>query len=162
MAVTSAKYASSVTAIETVSLTAAAADSSSPALTHSGYNTTADLSPTSTPAVSKVSYFSKALAVGAGTIDLTAIPGPGGTQDLTGLKVQMIKFKNDAANTITVSEGAASGYELLGNAWSIAIYAGSEVTILMNEDTPDVAAGAKNIDLAGTASQELKVVIWAG
>lgn len=162
MAVTSAKYASSVTTIETVSLTAAAAESATPSLTHSGYNTTADLSPTSTPAVSKTSYFSKALVAGAGTIDLTALPGPGGTQDFTGLKVQMIKFKNDAANTITVSQGAANAYTLLGATWSIAVHAGAEVTIKLNATAPAVSGTVKNIDLAGTLTQELKVVIWAG
>ena len=132
---------------------------------HSLFNKSAVLNSASTPPVTKVAAFQQALTAGAATIDLTALLGTNGaTVDGTGLKVQAVKFSNPStnANLITVSVGAADGYELAGAAFSVALQPGQEIVLYGNDATPDIAAGDKDIDLAGTLAQVLDVIIVMG
>lgn len=126
-------------------------------ITIDGYNSSGTLNSGTSVPVTKEATGTKALSAGAGTLDLTAIPGVDGTVDATGLKVQACKLicPTTNANPVTVTEGASNGYELLGNAFTFILKPGQHVTLYLDEDAPDVAAGAKNIDLAGTGSQEL-------
>lgn len=132
-------------------------------LVHSAFSTTKNLDATSTPAVSKCAYLTKALVAGAGTIDLTALPHNGGTVDLTGLRVEVLKFKNKTGNAVmTISEGASNGYEALGNAWSIKLLAGQEATFFLNDAAPVVSGTLKTIDVAGTGTEQLEVSVVGG
>lgn len=133
-------------------------------IVHNGLNETWTLNSGSTPPATQVCDFQKALSTGAGTIDLTAVPGSLGNLDLTGLKVQLVRFRNPSgnANPITVTFGAANGYLLLGTAWKMILQPGQSVELFLNDASPDVDATHKNIDIAGTGSQALDVLLVAG
>jgi hypothetical protein len=161
----SALYALTVTTTETLETNVPAASATAKAVTHNGYNSSGTLTATSTVPATQCAYFEKALVAGAATIDLTALTGTNGaTVSLSGLKVQLLKIKNKAtnANAITVGEGAANGYELAGNAWSMILQPGQEFLFGGNDAAPDVGASAKNIDLAGTGTQAVEVAIVGG
>lgn len=105
---------------------------------------------------------------GAGTINLAALPGEtdGETIDLTGLKVQLIIFRSlsSNANLITATKGASNGYGLgaSGASWTLPL-SPAQLGMLLGKDlNPDVASGARTIDVAGTGSQVLEYVIFAG
>jgi nitrogen fixation protein FixH len=158
-------YASTVTTVETLATNVPAASSNGKAVTHNGYNSSQSLTGTTAVPVTKCAYFSKALSSGAGTIDLTALTGTNGaTVDLTGLKVQVAKFKNPAANAnpITVTFGASNAYLLGGSAFKWILSPGQEITIFGNDAAPDVSSTAKNIDISGTGAQALECSIVAG
>lgn len=110
--------------------------------------------------VTKHAAFQQALTAGAATIDLTALPGLTGdeTVDGTGLKVQVAKFRNLStnANDITVTEGASNGYELLGSAFTFILKPGQSLTLFLDDAAPDIASGARTIDVSGTGTQELE------
>lgn len=135
---------------------------------YSAFDESGTLNASSTPPATKCSFDNIALVAAAKTIDLTALTGANGaTVDLTGLKVQLLRITNLGANSMTFSEGASNGYELLGNGWSITVpgTAGdrkSTIQILLPDTAPDVAAGAKNIDVAGTGTQQFELSIVAG
>lgn len=154
-----------VTTVETIEtgIPAAAADNAK--ITHSLFNKTpVTLNASSTPPATKCAFFTQALTAGAATIDLTALPGTNGaTIDMTGLKVQVFRvIGNGNANPITLTEGAANGYELAGNAWKGAVNNAQELTFYGNDSTPDVSPTAKDIDLSGTGVQSVKVAVIAG
>lgn len=118
--------------------------------------------------VTKHADFRKAMVAGAGTIDLAALPGvtPEEVVNGTGLKVQILKIRNlsSNANAIVVSKGASNGYGLVaaGTTWSVPLDPGQSTTFQLDDSAPDVAGGAKTIDLAGTASQVLEVQVVLG
>ncbi len=136
-------------------------------ISHTGYRTEKSLSSTSTPAVTKCAIFSKALSGGSATIDCTSLTGTNGaTVDFSGLKIQVMKFKNPSANanTISVTKGASNGLGVTtsGTSFTIPIAPGAEWTYYGNESTPDVGSGAKTFDLSGTGSQALECTLVAG
>jgi hypothetical protein len=158
-------YASTLTAVET--LTNNVPDAAAPIVTHSGFNSTASLGPATTPPVSKMASFQEALSAGAATIDLTALNGTNGASvTFNGLKVAAVKFQNPAgnANAITVKAGASNGYLLHGASWSIILQPGEEYLWKAGvvNAAPTVGSTLKNIDLAGTGSQALNVILIAG
>lgn len=158
-------YASTVTVEETLATNIPAAAAANRKVTHTLFNTSASLTSATTVPVTQVAAFEQSLTDGAATIDLTSLTGTNGsTVAMTGLKVQILKLKAKStnANVITASEGASNGYELAGDGWKVALAAGQEVTIYGNDAAPDVASGAKTIDLAGTGTQTLEVMIVAG
>lgn len=154
------------TAVETLTSNVPAAAANGKAITHSGYNEAdAVLTGSTTPPVTTCAHFSKALVAGVATIDLTALTGTNGAAvDMTGLKIQFFKFKNPItnANPITVTFGAANPYLLGGAAWKYILQPGQWIAGFGNDATPDVAAGAKNIDISGTGTQALQVSLDAG
>jgi hypothetical protein len=117
------------------------------------------------PAVMQAA-FAKALAAGVATIDLRALPGllAGITQDGNGLKVQHYVFENPAtnANPITIAKGAANGYALFGATGLIELAPGDLIEADVPESRPDVAGGAKTIDLSGTGTQAINVHLVLG
>ncbi len=119
------------------------------------------LNASSTPPVTKTVADTLAMVAGAVTLDLTAIAYNGGTVDLTGLKIQMLQITNDNSNSITIAEGAANGYQLMGGA-SIVLPAGSTFQHYWNDTLPDVAAADAELDITGTLIESLKFVIAAG
>jgi len=136
-----------------------------PVVTHNGFDTVDALNAASTPPATKVAAFEALLTDGSGSIDLAALVGTNGAVvDGTGLKVQVLKLKAKStnANVITIDVGETNGYALLGAAFSVALLAGQEVLIYGNEATPDVASGAKVLDLVGTGVQGLDVIVVLG
>lgn len=141
-------------------LTATGAGSS---LIHNGYNAGGTIHATSSVPATKCWYGTATLSAGALTLDLTALAtGTQGTVDLTGLKVQVMTIRNPSAALITLTEGAANGYEILGNTWKTGLLSGQRVMIFGNEATPDVGSSTKNIDITGTGTQYLEIGIVAG
>lgn len=131
-------------------------------------STNETLTGTTTPPVTKSVAFQLPLVAGAATIDLTALPGKTAEETVngTGLRVQHIKVRNKAtnANPITVSKGASNGYALsaAGTTFSWPLDPGQELMKRTNDSCPDIAAGAKTIDVAGTGTQILEVAITLG
>lgn len=134
------------------------------ALVHSAFDASGTLNATSMPPVTKSAAFNAVLVAGAKTIDLTALTGTNGAAiDGTGLKVQLFKIKNPLGNAaVTVKFGAANPYNLLGASWTMILQPGDEFLFKSTDTTPDVAAGAKNIDLAGTGTQSFQVIVVMG
>ena len=152
-----------VNTVETLTVNVPAAQNTS-SITQSGYNSNYTLPNGSVPAV-ECAYFEQALSGGVASIDLRNLSGTNGRViDLNGLKVQVVKFKAKAtnANPLTVTVGASNGYLLAGAAWKVVLQPGQEVLFYGNEAAPDVGATAKTIDLSGTGSQSVEVVIIAG
>ncbi len=137
----------------------------SPVVSHTLYNTSADLTASTTVPVTQVANFSQALSTGAATINLRTLSGTNNEAiDGNGLKVQLAKFGNPStnANAITVTFGASNGYLLGGAAWKFILQPGMEITVYGCDATPDIDDSHKTIDLAGTGSQALRVSLILG
>jgi len=125
------------------------------------------LTPSTTPAVSRVSYATYTIAAGVADIDLTALAGTQDAIDGTGLKVQAIMVRNKGANPMTLCDQAATNkYDLLGvgNATIVPAYATLNPWLLfvLPEQLPDIAAGAKTIRISGTNADTADVAIALG
>jgi hypothetical protein len=158
-------YAATVNAVETLEDNVPAATAPNRKVRHDQYNGAASLSGSTTPPVTRVAAFEKALSAGAATIDLTSLLGTNGaTVDGTGLKVQVLKIKNKTANAnpITVKVGLTDGYQLAGANFEAQISPGQEFLFYGNDATPDIGATARTLDLAGTGSQAAEVIIVMG
>lgn len=153
-----------ITSVETISANVPAAATNDKTITHSGFNKPdTTLNASSTPPVTKCSYSQPALSGGAYTINLAALTGSNGVAvDLTGLKVQAVKIKNNGANPMTFTEGASNGYALLGTTFLFTVQPGQEIMLLGNDATPDVAAGDRTIDVTGTGTQSFDLAVVAG
>lgn len=111
--------------------------------------------------VTAIASMSKALSAGAGTIDLTALTHRGVAVDFSGKTVKYLAWNNPSANLITVVEGAANGNALLGASFNISVKPAD--THVFKLAASQVVAGAdKTIDLTGTASQTLSLLLAAG
>lgn len=165
-ATVSATYASSATVTET--FTGDYISSGDNTVSVTGLNETGTLNASSSVPATKQVSGTKTMSGGAGTIDLTALPGltADETVSLSGLKVQILKIRNKStnANKIVVSNGASNGYRLdaATTAWSIALAPGQSALLLLNEAADDVGGSRKEIDLAGTLAQVLEYLIVAG
>lgn len=156
-------YKSQMTAVETLTGNTDSAADANRRVTHAEFNESGTLNATSTPPVTTVANFVQALSGGAATIDLTSLTGTNGASvDMSGLKVQMIRMKNLGANTMSLTFGASNPYELLGADFKMTLNQNMWVSVYGNDSTPDVAGGAKEMDLAGTASQTCEFSITAG
>lgn len=162
MAVT-CQYTSNVTARETLS-TGVSSSNGDNTIIHDAINTEKTLDASSTPAVTKMAWMNQALSGGTATIDLTSLTGTNGAAvTLSGLKVQVIKFKNPAGNAaITITFGASNPYLLWGAGFKVILNAEDEHAFFGNDSTPDVAGGAKDIDISGTGSEVLEFQVSAG
>ena len=159
----SVQYVNQLTVQETLTddLLASGANS----VQYNGLNVSQRYNSASTPPVTKVAAFSKALSSGAGTIDFTALTGTNGAAVTgLGLKVQFAKFRNPSTNTgaITIVEGATNGLALLGAAFKIVLPVGAECSFALNDASPDIASGDRTIDLTGTGTEELECIIVMG
>lgn len=132
-------------------------------VTHNAFNETKTLNSGSTPPATKVAAFIQALDAGAATIDLTALIGTNSAPvDGTGLKVQVLKFKNLGANTISLTPGAVDGYDIFGSDFKVTLSQNQEVLLYGNDSTPDVGGTDKTLDLAGTTTQTCEIMIILG
>lgn len=152
-----------VTGLQTLDTSLSATDSDR-TLRWDGINTELTLNASSTPAVTKFVRMDQALTAGSATIDLTSLTGANDESvTFSGLKVQVAKFKNKSGNAeMTIKFGVANPYNLLGASWTLKLADGAEITIYIPEGAPDVAGGAKDIDISGTDSEELEVQLFAG
>lgn len=141
-----------------------------PTFTHTLGPNAATLTSSTTPAVTKTYSQTINLTDGAATIDLTALPGPNSTTvDFTGLKVQAIEFTCPTTNTegITVDRGAANAYNLFGednaSAEQIEVLPGDVWAVKGGADKrEDVDATHSDVQLAGTGTETIKVILVAG
>jgi len=160
----SVSYNASVSTTETIDTNIPAVESAKAIITHDQYNTTASLTSATTVPVTKAVYFSQALTAGAATVDLTALVGVNNIAvDGTGLKVQVLKFKNPAGNAaMTLDVGASNGYTLGGAAFQITLDAGQEMLFYGNEAEADISSTVKTFDLTGTATEACELSIVMG
>lgn len=131
-----------------------------------GEGSTSYTSSSSVP-VTKIASGEVALSGGAVTIDLTALTGfAGETITFLGLKVQFWFFRNKSgnANKMSVTKGATNGYsmDVAAASWTVQLDPNASAFFRVPDTAPDVAAGAKNIDVAGTGSQALEYILIAG
>jgi hypothetical protein len=100
-------------------------------------------------------------------LDLTALPATTGNIDATGLKLQCLILENPAGNSaITLGKGATNGYALFGTTNTVTVaahasYAGY-LALFFPEGLPDVAGGAKTIDITGTGTQSFGLTLVFG
>lgn len=167
MAVVTLNYQSLVAS--QVTLTGPGLGSSNNQVTQTALNSQRTLTGTgnaSQPAITEAICGNLTLSGGSGTIDLGALTGLQGSVNLTGLKVQVMKFINPStnANKITITKGATNGYGLGtdGSTFTVPLHPGGEFTYYCNEGTPDVGSGAKTFDVTGSGSQVLQYAIHAG
>jgi len=157
-------YASTVQIVETFS----GAQSGDPTATFGPYNDADTLTAATSVPVTKHADFDQALSTGTATINLQALPGKTADETIvgTGLKVQILKLRNKStnANKITATKGASNGYGLdaAGASWTIALDPGQSALLILKDSAPDIAAGARTIDLTGTGSQVLEVEVVMG
>jgi hypothetical protein len=139
-------------------------DSASPSnrtVTHSLFNVAKSLDADSTPAATATANFVKALAAGAGAIDLTALPAANGVAlDGTGLKVRLVRVTNLGAAALTVKAGAADGHPLFGAAGQD-VPAGGTLQLYC-PDGQAVDATHKAWDLAGAGAETSQWTILLG
>lgn len=134
-----------------------------PSIVHSKYSLSGTLNATSSVPATKVVAGKFALTAGARTLDLTNLVGTNGaTVNGTGLKVQSLLLRPRGPSAMTFSQGAANPYQFGGANWSIRRASGQAVMLLGNDQDPDIAGGAKNIDVAGVGTEEFEMVIVMG
>lgn len=133
--------------------------------TTNGLSQSESLNASSTPPAALQGFDELALTAGAGTIDFRALPGLAGSiGDGNGMKVQAILLFNPAtnANNMVISVGASNGYDLLGASMNITLKPGQWILAFLDDGAPDVSAGDRTIDIAGTGSQVLKYHVVLG
>lgn len=145
-----------LTAVETLDDAVPAISSSNRTVTFDGFDLDdLTLNVSSNPPATKCAYFTKTLAAGAGTIDLTALPHQEGvTVDGTGLKVQGLIVRNDGDNNLVIEPGDSNAYNLLGATFKITVFPGCTCEFEFQDQTPDIASGAKSLKLTGTLVEE--------
>ncbi len=153
-------YKANVTVSETLPNNTGSASATKRIVTHDEYDESFTLNSASTPPATQVAEFLLTLSSGTATIDLRNLVGTnGGAIDGNGLKVQIIRVKNLGANPMTFSEGGSNGYAL---ADFTVLPTPAHVQFFFGDQSPDIAAGDKTIDVAGTLAQTAEVTIIMG
>lgn len=122
---------------------------------------------TTVPATIDTQY-TLTMSGGLGSIDFTALPGLNASEtiDGTGLKVQLLKLKVPITNlnAVTVAKGASNGYGLAtaGTTWTVTLSPGQSMLFVLSDLAPDVAPGARILDVTGTTTQTLQVGVVLG
>lgn len=135
------------------------------AQTHEITGTSGSLSPTSSPAITKVHSGVHTLTAGAETIDLTSLAGPhASTITFLALKVRLIKIKAASTNThaIVFVDGASNGYNIWGDASGSLTVPPDGVAMLYFANGLDaVASGDRTIDVSSTHQTATYSIILA-
>lgn len=137
-------------------------------VTIAGLNESASLTASTSQPVTKQAAYELTLSSGTGSVNLAALPGLTDEETVvgTGLKVQYLKLRGKAgnANPITVTKGASNGYGLnaAGASWTVVLDAGQSVLFSLADASPDVASGARVLDVTGTGSQVLEIILLLG
>ncbi len=136
--------------------------------TFSELNQSETLTASTSVPVTKWAGYELTLSGGTDTINLASLPGITAEETVvgTGLKVQAILYRNKStnANKITLTKGGSSGYGFCasGDSWTDVLSPG-QYTLKGNEEAaPDIAGGARNIDVTGTVGQILQIILALG
>lgn len=161
----SAKYRFKLDVSETLAMGLDLA--ANPTVTHKITHQENTINATSTVPATKAYSDTASLSAGTATLDLTNLAGPiSSTVDFTGLKVQIVKVSCPATNTaaVVVDVGATNGYNLFGDAnGQITVHPGGIAMVYQPNLLPDVAAGAKTIDLTSSdVDATYSIVLVAG
>ncbi len=145
-------------------LTDGSLNSNADRVTHGTFDRAATLSPTTTPAVSKSALVEGALSAGAAVLDLQVLSGVNGADvDMTGLTVEVFRFKNThATDPITIAPGDSEAYLLLGAAFKIIVLAGQEFYFIGNDACPTVSSSLSDIKLTGAGTETYELTVVAG
>lgn len=159
----SVTYAATCTIVETLPVNTGSAADATRKVTHDQYNESGTYNSGTTPPVTLQASFLLTLSGGAASIDFRALTGTNGASvDGNGLKVQIFRFKNLGANNMVITPGASNGIDLFGASSSITVPPGAHFTFFLADQAPDIAAGDKTIDVAGTGSQTAEVTVVMG
>ena len=126
---------------------------------HSAFDFSMALHSASDPAISK----KHAGEQGNGSIDLTALVDEDlGTQDMSGLKLQVLVLHNSAdnSNTLTVSD-PANPYSLNGTK-DLVVAPGERLVRYYPDTLADVAAGAKAITFTIAGGETVELLMLFG
>jgi hypothetical protein len=118
-----------------------------------------------TPDAELIYSTTQALSGGSATIDLKSISNTEGTTIVTdGKKVRAFAAKATSTNenALTLTEGASNGYELMGDGWKVALEASDSFLVVLNDNAPAIGDSAKTIDLSGTLSESVDILIIFG
>jgi hypothetical protein len=117
---------------------------------------------TGAPAATAVAAQQAALSGGALTLDLTSLSYRGTTVNFNGKVVKYVVFRNPAgnANSITVAQGGANPYTLLGATFSLTLQPGDVIGFAPTA-APAVSSTVKTLALTGTGAQALDVLMVA-
>lgn len=149
----SATYSAILSIRETLTDNVPAASAANRLVTHTQFNKTSTIDGDSTPEATLVASFETTLAAGVATIDLTALVG---TNDIavdgTGLRVQAMRIVAKTANTafVSITDGAANGYDGFGTGYFQAFNAVANALIETQDGGTDISGTNKNLDLAST------------
>jgi len=147
----------------TETLTIGVDGASQPVIQHDQLNVKGTLDATSTPPAAEHSQELYNLVAGAKTIDLTALASTNGRViDGTGLKVQLLRFENKGANSMTIAKGATNGYDPFGGAVAVTVPAGCAAMLRFNDSLADIDATHKTLDVAGTLAQQFALSVVLG
>jgi hypothetical protein len=155
-------YAATCTVVETIANNTGSATEANRKVTHTEHNRAANLSATTTPAVTLTANFLLTLTTGAATIDLRDLTGTNGASvDGNGLKVIAVQVTNLGANPMTFSSGASNGHNTFTEDGTV-VSPGGTIQIFTNDNGDDISGTTKTWDVAGTGSQTAKVTIVMG
>ena len=162
-------YIANLTAKETLETNMPAASATKAVVTHDAWNTTHTSTTLGalTPAIAttKVAAFDQALTAGAATIDLENLVGTNGAAVVgTGLRIQAMKLRGATANAdpVTITQGAANGYDGFGASFSITLEPDAEVLILTQDAGANISATNSDLDVSGPGTEEIEVEIILG
>lgn len=153
MAITTT-FASTLSTVETIAQNTSSAAETLRKVTHNQFDEAFTLNASSSVPATACAFFVQALTTGAATINLAALVGTNsGVIDGTGLKIQAFRVKNLGGADLVVEPGASNGYAWAGASDVITVKPNCHVLIFCNETAPDIASGARTIDLTGSSSQ---------
>ena len=128
--------------------------------------TLVDLTPSTTPPVTKVWSDRRTLGGTTETLDLTSLTGFAGLAvDLTGLKIVGIYIKAADANNaagLQVEPGSSNGLNVFGTSGLVIVPPGGCEGSYKKAGGPTVGSGAKTVKVTGTAADVYTIVILAG
>lgn len=114
---------------------------------------------------SVVAASNHALTSGTATIDLTAMLGTNGaTVSGSGLKLQYMiaRATSTNANPIKIKNGASNGYGGWGSDFAVSLKANQRFMIDGRDLENDVDGTHKTLDLSGTGSQSIDIIMVFG
>ena len=160
-------WAMKINTSETLDNTLAGNDgAATPVVTHAAFSSKGTLTATTTATpVTVCSYKSYTQAGATDTLNLRVLVGVNGKAvDGNGLHVQLFKIKNThAANTVTLSSGTATSYDMLGSAFTFTLQPGMEAMFnLVDLPTQAIDDDHKHMDITATAATTYDIGIVMG
>lgn len=134
-------------------------------ITHQQFNRLLRRSPSTTPAVSKISDDEITLdSSGQTDLDFTAAAGVQGAQDLTGLLLRAALFAAPAANAaaVVVRPTFTSGYSGLNGGNDITLNPGDALLFQIDADLDAVASGKRYLRVLGDEDDKLQYSLLFG